>query len=67
MRNNPPDWAMDQVLTVAKRYGFEVRSSGGSHHVLSHPDLIESLTLPARRPIKPVYIRRLLALIDQVI
>ena len=56
MRNNPRDWAMDQVLTVAQRYGFEVRSSGGSHHVPSHPDLIESLTVPARRPIKPVYV-----------
>lgn len=66
MRNNPRDWSMDQVLTVAQRYGFEVRSSGGSHHVLSHPALGEALTVPARRPIKPIYIMRLLALIEQV-
>ena len=66
MRNNPRDWSMEQVLSLAQRYSFEVRSNGGSHHVLSHPALAETLTVPAHRPIKPIYIKRLLQLIDQV-
>ena len=37
MRQNPNDWAMAKRLTVAKQYGLEVRSTGGSHHVFSQP------------------------------
>jgi len=33
MRLNPNDWTMANLLTVAKRYGMEIRSTGGSHHV----------------------------------
>ena len=33
MRQNPNDWAMAKLLTVARQYGMEVRSTGGSHHV----------------------------------
>jgi hypothetical protein len=66
MRNNPRDWSMDQVLSVAQRYDIEARNNGGSHHVLSHPTLSEALTVPAHRPIKPIYIKRLLQLIDQL-
>jgi predicted RNA binding protein YcfA (HicA-like mRNA interferase family) len=39
---------------------------GGSHVVFEHPRLAEALSVPARRPIKPVYIRRFVALIDAV-
>ena len=33
MRQNPSDWTMAQLLTIAQRHGMEVRSTGGSHHV----------------------------------
>ena len=66
MRNTPRDWSIEQVFSDALRYGFEVRSNGSSHHVLSHPALSETLTVPAHRPIKPIYIKRLWQLIDQV-
>ena len=66
MRQNPNDWTMTQLLTIAQRQGIEVRSTGGSHHVFSHTHVRDSLTVPARRPIKAVYIKRFLALIDQI-
>lgn len=66
MRQNPNDWTMAQLLTIAGRYGMEVRSTGGSHHVFSHPSVRDSLTVPARRPIKAVYIKGFLVLIDQI-
>jgi predicted RNA binding protein YcfA (HicA-like mRNA interferase family) len=66
MRQNPSDWTMAQLLTIAQRHCMEVRSTGGSHHVFSHSDVRDSLTVPARRPIKAVYIKRFLALIDQI-
>ena len=66
MRQNPSDWTMAQLLTIAQRHGMEVRSTGGSHHVFSYSGVRDSLTVPARRPIKAVYIKRFLALIDQI-
>ena len=66
MRQNPNDWTMAQLLTIARRQSIEVRSTGGSHHVFSHSNARDSLTVPARRPIKAVYIKRFLALIDQI-
>jgi hypothetical protein len=37
---------------------------GGSHYKISHPNQREILTIPSRRPIKPVYIRELVKFID---
>jgi hypothetical protein len=37
---------------------------GVSHYKVSHPAAREILTIPHRRPIKPVYIRKLVKLID---
>ena len=66
MRNNPRDWAIEQLLTVAQRHGLEVRNHGGSHHVFSHPTVADALSIPAHRPIKPIYVRRFVALLDQI-
>ena len=38
--------------------GFDERTSGGSHYTYSHPDLPEILTVPRRKPLKPVYVRK---------
>jgi hypothetical protein len=35
-----------------RRGGYK---SGGSHVVFEHPDLAEALSVPARRPIKPIW------------
>jgi len=42
-------------LTIARRMNIEVRNSDGSH-----------VTVPYKRPIKPVYIKKFLALVDAV-
>jgi hypothetical protein len=66
MRNNPRDWRIDDLLSVAVHYGIEIRNHGGSHHVFSHPSIPEAVCVPAHRPIKPVYVRHFVALIDQL-
>lgn len=66
MRNNPRDWRIDDLLSVAAHHGIEIRNDGGSHHVFSHPFISEAVCVPAHRPIKPVYVRRFVALIDQI-
>ncbi len=66
MRNNPRDWRIDDLVTVAGRYGIEVRNNGGSHHVFSAPGAADSLCVPAHRPVKPVYVKRFIAMIDTI-
>ncbi len=64
MRSNPRDWRIRSLEAVAARYRVNIRKSGGSHVVFEHPAVAEALSVPARRPIKPVYIRRFVRFID---
>lgn len=66
MRNNPRDWRIEDIIAVAKKYDLLIRVQGGSHHVFGHPGIMESVTIPAHRPIKPIYIKHFVELIDKV-
>lgn len=68
MRRNPAgDWSMDDVMAVCRRRGVACAPpSRGSHYRISHPAASAILTIPARRPLKPVYIRLFVDYIDQV-
>lgn len=66
MRNNPRDWRIETLIAVGVKYGIEIRNHGGSHHIFSFPGIELAISIPAHRPIKPVYIRQFIALIDQV-
>jgi predicted RNA binding protein YcfA (HicA-like mRNA interferase family) len=66
MRANPRNWRMESLEAVARRYGIEVRKTGGSHFVFLHRDSDLAITVPFKRPIKPVYITQFLALLDDI-
>ena len=66
MRSNPRDWRIEELESVAKRYGVDVRKTGGSHFVFLHPDSELAVTIPFKRPIKPVYVTQFLALLDDI-
>ena len=66
MRRNPLDWRIEQFQTVARKVGMSVRCEGGSHHVFSHPAVSDIVSVPAHRPVKPVYVRQFVALVDKV-
>ncbi len=66
MRNNPRDWHIDDLLVVARQFNIECRNNGGSHHVFSFTKVEMDVTVPAHRPIKPVYIRQFLLLVNIV-
>ena len=67
MRHNPrADWRIEQFETVARAYNVNVRKPRGSHMIFEHPRVIEGLSVPARRPIKPIYVRRFVTFIDRV-
>jgi hypothetical protein len=64
MRRNPrADWRIEQLKAIADRYGISYRQPGTSHVTFRSPRG-DKLTVPARRPIKPVYVRRFLALLE---
>ena len=66
MRRNPQgNWTIKDVETVCAEYGVTCRPpTRGTHYKVSHPGFVDILTIPFKRPIKPVYIRRLATYID---
>jgi hypothetical protein len=66
MRGNPIGWRIEELQAVANVYGIEWRrpGRGGSHVIFGVKGVREIVSVPAKRPIKPVYIRHFLALID---
>ena len=69
MRRNQTGWRIDAVQSVADEYGVSRRrpGHGGSHVIFSASGVREIVSVPAKRPIKTVYIRQFLALIDSAL
>jgi hypothetical protein len=57
MRNNPRDWQIEQLKTVARAHQIEWPQRGTSHVVFVQNDG-QTLPVPANRPIKPIYIKK---------
>jgi predicted RNA binding protein YcfA (HicA-like mRNA interferase family) len=67
MRTNPQGWTIADVERVCAEVGLVCKPpKRGSHYKISHPALPEILTVPFKRPIKPVYIRELLRMIERL-
>jgi len=69
MRANPAaNWTIADVEKACQQFGMRCvpPSGAGSHYKLSHSSRSEILTVPSRRPIKPIYIRKLVQFIDAV-
>lgn len=66
MRNNPRGWRINQLETVALQHGLTIRQAKGSHMAFDHPTLNRPLIIPVHKPILPVYVRRLVSIIDSL-
>lgn len=64
MKENPRDWRIENLKTVARAHDIVWRQPGTSHVTFRHPNG-KKLTVPARRPIKPIYIKRFIRLIEE--
>lgn len=64
MKANPQDWRIEDLKSVAEAHGVVHRQPGGSHVIFRHPNGA-MLSVPARRPIKPVYVRKFVRLIEE--
>lgn len=67
MRANPKaDWQMVDVEKACREAGVECRKpANGSHYRIGNKQDGGRLTIPARRPIKPVYISMLVKFLDE--
>jgi hypothetical protein len=61
MQRNPLNWRIEQLQTVARQHGIDWRQDGTSHCVFVRADG-RTLPVPAHRPIKPIYIKKFVAL-----
>jgi hypothetical protein len=68
MRANPNgDWRIEDVQAVCEEFGIRCAApKRGGHFKVSHHAMDEILTIPVRRPIRAVYIRKLVAFVDSV-
>ena len=64
MRNNPMDWKISDLEVIAGRFGITVRKGKGSHVTFTHSKWVDILTVPAHRPVKQIYIKKFILLID---
>jgi len=66
MRNNPRnDWQIADIQKLCNEYGLKMDSPQNGSHYRIHSDYIyDILIVPAKRPIKSIYIKRLVTYID---
>lgn len=69
MRRDQVGWRIEELQLVAQEYDVAWRrpGRGGSHVIFSAAGVREIVSVPAKRPIKPVYIKHFVALIDAAI
>ena len=63
MRRNPLDWQIADLQAVARQHGVDWRHQKSSHCIIVRDDG-RTLSAPAHRPIKPIYICKGIELID---
>lgn len=64
--NSRANWRIEDLEAAARSVGMTVRKSGGSHVVFAHVRVATRLTVPARRPIKPIYIVKFIEFVDEI-
>lgn len=69
IRNNPKNVSFDELRHLLEDYGFTLRHIAGSHYTFSVTihDQDHLLVVPFNRPIKAIYVKKALQLIDKVI
>ena len=69
IRDNPKNVSFDDLQTVMLSFGFILDPVTGSHHTfyLEKDDEKKIIPIPFRRPVKPVYVRQAIQLIEQYV
>lgn len=66
IKNNPKSVTPERLKALCKSFGFMWRE-GTNHSITSHPLLEECYPIPRHKPIKPVYVKYVIKMIENVI
>jgi hypothetical protein len=68
MKRNPhDDWTINDIMSLCRTFGIDCdRPCHGSHYTVSYPRVEGILTVPARGPLKPIYVMLFVQLIESV-
>lgn len=64
MRANFRDWRIETRMSVAEASGLICRRPGGSQVIFRHANGA-MLSVPAHRPIKPIYVKKFVRLVKE--
>jgi len=64
MKSNPRDCRIESLKSVAEANNIAFRQPGGSYVIFRHTNGA-MLSVPAHRPINPVYIKKFVRFIEQ--
>ena len=66
MRKSSRNWRMEDLEIVARRFGVDVDSRGGTSHVTFRHPKAGRTTVPKHIPIKPWYVRDFVEFISRL-
>jgi hypothetical protein len=65
LKSNPQgDWKIEDLKRIAHSFRVDYRQRGTSHVTFRFPSK-DRLTVPARKPIKPIYLKMFIEFIDK--
>jgi predicted RNA binding protein YcfA (HicA-like mRNA interferase family) len=62
MQQNPRDWRIEDLKTLADTFNIDYRQPGTSHVTFRNAEGAK-ITVPAHIPVKPIYVKKFLALL----
>lgn len=67
MKRNPRDWRIEELESIARRLRMKIYKGAGRHVIFRHDGSSRALSIPADRPVKPVYIRQFLDIVNEIL
>ncbi|MBZ0299848.1 MAG: type II toxin-antitoxin system HicA family toxin [Anaerolineae bacterium] len=69
LRQNPNNVSLSDLQRVLEDYGFLHRKTTGSHYSYTYElgEETHLFVVPFRRPVKPIYIKQALKIIDRIV
>ena len=66
--NNPKDISFEELDSLLLSNGFKRHqpSGGSSHFIYRHQESHDKLTIPYKRPVKAIYVKQALAIIESL-
>jgi predicted RNA binding protein YcfA (HicA-like mRNA interferase family) len=64
IRNNPTNVRFEELKKILESIGYTAVNRGGSHYVFTKEGC-ETLTIPYKRPVKVVYVKHVIQLIEE--